>query len=468
MSRIRTALVGTIAAGVMLATYAAPASAAPVAVISTHGRNAPTYTSYPTDPTPTSKWVASAQGEYVDSTPSPKPDGDALRGRGAVQESFGVKRVRIYDVKLQEWRAGKWVTVASRSNLPDAINESSKAFVQAYTPTVKTCWWDDFVGTYRVVNEHGIRRVDNVVANRTTFSKTFKGPRLATDPTCPTGVITGGVFAPGEEHAGTSSFASSTVGYFSRINQPAQNVNITVNWGDGWAVSRVADGYEPVENTPDPNDYTRSVASLPDSALENEIEDDWNLTAETPGEWTSTITITTSTPRIVVQYEEPSKSTITDEASVDVEVHASLPEDLNTDKDPNAEGLQVDGGDLVVYELEATNNGPDEAPVALTDDSWSSRIAEVTRVGGRGSMEPYEPIEPGYNFIWPISKPLMTDEVVSLLVEVRTKSVSSTEEVKLGFRGDPVQANDPNPDNSIGSASFDILDGETVQARPSS
>jgi hypothetical protein len=37
-----------------------------VVVVTTLGRNVPTYTSYPTDPTPVSKWIASSQGEYVD------------------------------------------------------------------------------------------------------------------------------------------------------------------------------------------------------------------------------------------------------------------------------------------------------------------------------------------------------------------------------------------------------------------
>ena len=174
-ARLRALVTALIGAAVVAVTLA-PTASAQEEQPKIYGRNAPTYTSSPTDPTPVSRWVASAQGEDGRST---KGELTHLRGRAAVQEAAGkaggIRRVRIYDVKLQVLRGTSWVTVAHQPN--DRWNEASRAYVEQYTPnTVQKCWNDPaLTSTYRVVNTHGVRRVDGVIANRTTYEQELSG-----------------------------------------------------------------------------------------------------------------------------------------------------------------------------------------------------------------------------------------------------------------------------------------------------
>ena len=472
---IRRALAAVAAGAVMvLGAATAPAEAAPIVVVdAVLGRNAPTYTSYPFDPTPTSKWVASAQGEHVDDNYVTKPDPNALRGRAAVQETFGIKRVRIYDVQLQQLRGSTWVTVARQAT--DVVNEASRAYAVSYTPTVKTCWWDDFVATYRVVNQHGIRRVDGIVANRTTVSKQFKAPRLATDANCPTGVVTGQLDTPNIASEGDTTDGGTWLQYFGPNNPaPAPNLSVTVNWGDGYAVQEAPAGYFPLDDTPDPNDYRLTVASFGINDPRNELTEGWTLTAVQAGEWTSSMTITTGNPLIVTQVVETQPSTITEHFVADVELQASLPSDLNTDQDPNSPGLQVTAGDVVVYRLTVTNHGPDTSLIGIIDHGWPVFVDKVTRVWRAGSEPmPYEP-EPGQDnlFTWSIPRTAAGADPTVLYVEVHTTTkedvvaqgwaFDAPEDITPTFRASPYSADDnppedPNWSNNDASEQFRVM-----------
>ena len=45
----------------------------------------------------------------------------------------------------------------------DVINESSRAYAIAVTPERRYCVFGDANRSYRVVNSHGVRRVDGIV-----------------------------------------------------------------------------------------------------------------------------------------------------------------------------------------------------------------------------------------------------------------------------------------------------------------
>lgn len=181
MRRTAATLTAAIIAATLTLALAIPASAA-VTVIQVLGRKAVTYTSYPFDPTPTAQWVASAQGESVDTNGN--GIADSLRGRAAVLEDFGIIRARIYAVRTQALIAGVWTTV--QANETDVISEATRAYAISYTPTTRYCGTDPtLTRTYRVLNSHGIRRVDGIVANRNLYSNTFTARALATDPDCP-------------------------------------------------------------------------------------------------------------------------------------------------------------------------------------------------------------------------------------------------------------------------------------------
>jgi hypothetical protein len=183
-----------------------------------YGRNAPTYTSYPNDPTPTSKWVASAQGEGL---PDAAGEITQLRGRAAVQETFGIKRVRIYEVTLQRLVNGAWQTVAQRT--ADVVNESSRAYAVAYTPPKRLCQYGSGTRTYRVVNSHGVRRSDDVIADRVTYSKNFVSRMVEGDTGCPMGTMS--IFPNGTPpslmYRWQSARLATDLAYFSEDPTPA-------------------------------------------------------------------------------------------------------------------------------------------------------------------------------------------------------------------------------------------------------
>lgn len=176
----RILAVTAVGGALLLGLAATPATAADRAV--PYGRNAPVLIS-----PPVAKWIASSQGEGVMNA---KSEITRLRGRGAVAEKSGVKRIRIYDVKLQRYRNGAWETVAQE--LDDVTDEGQPAHAQLYTPEKRFCWSDATLKrTYRVVQRHAVRRTDNVVSStRTVSSKNFvarvwRTTPTASSPSCP-------------------------------------------------------------------------------------------------------------------------------------------------------------------------------------------------------------------------------------------------------------------------------------------
>jgi hypothetical protein len=257
-----------------------------------YGRNAPTYTSYPNDPTPTSKWVASAQG---DGGLNPKGEVTSLKGRAAVQETFGITRVRIYDVTLQRLLNGAWQTVAQRTT--DVVNESSRAYAVTYTPRVAYCRFDpSLTRTYRVVQNHGVRRVDNIVANRTTVSKTFTARALWNDPTCPKGAWNAGIFGALEQWPkGETREVSTPLQWVSDVG-PAQDVSALVQFGDGLVVEEAPAGWarlDPTPGSPLHNSFQRKVASWPANLEEEPV---WTVTADVVGSWHVAVSVHNQAP----------------------------------------------------------------------------------------------------------------------------------------------------------------------------
>jgi hypothetical protein len=249
-------------------------SSASAATIQVYGRNLLTYTSSPSDPTPTSKWTAAVQGQ---DGLNPKGEATSLQGRAAVQETFGIKRVRIYDVTLQRLVNGVWQTVAQRTQ--DVVNESARAYAVAYTPTAAYCGFDSsLTRTYRVVQHHGVRRVDDLVANRTTVSKTFTARALLNDPTCPKGAWNVGIWgAPDPWTQGETRTISTTFQWVS-TGGDAQNIDATVQFRDGLVVDQAPEGWERVDPTPGAalyNTFHRNFASWPSP---EEREDLWTVT----------------------------------------------------------------------------------------------------------------------------------------------------------------------------------------------
>lgn len=164
---------------VLLMTAQAQAS---VVVKETLGRNAPTYTSYPNDPTPTSKWIASAQGESLDTDGN--GSADSLRSRAAVFETYGIIRARIQRVETQALTFGFWSTI--QTNPTDKVSEATRAHPVQYTSPTLYCRTDPSLKSlYRSINFQAIRRDDNIVAYRTTYSHHYEARMLDIDPRCP-------------------------------------------------------------------------------------------------------------------------------------------------------------------------------------------------------------------------------------------------------------------------------------------
>ena len=182
--RRRLAVIAAVVAVTVAALSLALNSAASAAVVvtATLGRNAPTYTSPAGSPTPISKWVASAQGELLDTNGNGITD--SLRSRAAVQETFGIVRVRITRVLTQALINGTWVTV--QANEDDKVSDAARAYAVQYTAPNRLCATDPGLERiYRTVNAHAVRRVDGAVASRTTYSHQYQARGLATDPSCP-------------------------------------------------------------------------------------------------------------------------------------------------------------------------------------------------------------------------------------------------------------------------------------------
>jgi hypothetical protein len=364
-----------IAAGATMLLGAGTASAAePVRIVGTLGRNAPVYTSYPNDRTPTSKWISSAQGEVVGTPTKGEPRG--LRGRGAVQETFGVRRARIYDVKLQQLRGGVWTTVTQ--NLTDVVNEASRAYAISVTPERRYCSFEWLVPkrTYRVVQTHGVRRVDGVVANRTTTSKSFQASALDDDPECPPGAFNAHFGGPNEGVVNDQM----TVGFESNwvsLGQPVRGVVVGINFEDGLTVEPVElDGLQPNLDTDDENDYVGSFAEWPATiGIENALEATWNATAAQVGTYTAVATVSSSkTPKVHPASDTWSVTVAEAEEPPEADLSAVVNMFTDDDVDPSTSGIQVHPGDRVHYRVSVENAGPADVDELALQHHWTPSL----------------------------------------------------------------------------------------------
>jgi hypothetical protein len=251
-------MLAAVVAGGMLLLGAGIASGAEIVVVRTLGRKVVEVK------TASARWTASAQGEYVDDNYVTKPDPNALRGRAAVKEVSGVQRIRIHDVTLQQQDGGVWKTIAQRT--ADVVNERPTAYAVAYTPTVKACWSDDPVRTYRVVQNYGVRQSSGTATNRSLTSNTFQGPMLASDPACPRGLFNAWLSGPTELTLGQPQEVWYTSNFVSIDDGPVSGVTVVVNFDNSLEVEVLeADGLALNENSPDPNDYFLEGATWPSS-----------------------------------------------------------------------------------------------------------------------------------------------------------------------------------------------------------
>ena len=173
-ARLASAIVAVLCALVLGLSLAPAANAATVVL----GRRLVAYTSGP------ASWVASAQGELVDTNGN--GINDSLQGRGAVLERAGVLRGIIYSVIVQ-----RNMGTAAAPVWQNAIVQSADVFGgsyigPSYTAARRLCGTDPTLQReYRVVNNHAVRRVDGLLAARTTLSFRFTTRALADDPACP-------------------------------------------------------------------------------------------------------------------------------------------------------------------------------------------------------------------------------------------------------------------------------------------
>ena len=250
----------TLLTAALVTTIVPTAAAQEQEPIRKFGRNAPTYNSPYNAKVPTSRWVASAQGEDAYNA---KGERNSFRGRAAVQETFGIKRVRIYDVMLQRWFAGKWRTALYEPR--DKVSDIPKAYAVQYTPKEQTCWTKPtLTRLYRVINYHAIRRVDDVVTERTTYSKNFTAPALYSDPSCPkitqlVAVITGPDFISQGEHGNFFVVNLTTEGLDGKLPEGVYNTTAKVVFSEHLVVLTVPDNCRRVEDT---NAFTCSTGDF--------------------------------------------------------------------------------------------------------------------------------------------------------------------------------------------------------------
>jgi hypothetical protein len=175
---IITAIVLALAVTPLLAAnaHAVPPSPNHV-VIQTLGRRVVAYNHYG-DPN-RGHVTASAQGELVDTNGNGLAN--ALRGRGALLESHGVERFRMYSIELQVFFAETWRTVAIDDQ--DVVSTGQPAYLVNYTPVPGYCP-QNIVLTYRVVHRDAIRWIDGTLGTRTTVSDQFQARAVANTQVC--------------------------------------------------------------------------------------------------------------------------------------------------------------------------------------------------------------------------------------------------------------------------------------------
>lgn len=357
---------------------ALPASAAP-APTQVLGRRAVTYTSYPTDPTPTSKWVSSSQGQFVDTNGNGIRD--SLQGRGADLETYGIIRYREDYVRLRVLRGGVWVTRLARET--DVVREQPTAYATILTPTALVCRTDpSLTDTYSVVHSVLFRRSDEVVGRRTLVSNTFTARLLASDPACPETpppppaasadleVTVPTINPPSPLH--NESFTAA-VRVVNNGPSPAAGVAVTIDTDDRIA-GRTADipggTCTNTDLNPDPAAVNEGIVCTLGTLDSGEVAlISVHGTATTPGTYTVTAT-TTSTS----SYAD------TDTTTVSFVVRATA--DLALDKALASADTTPASGSTVSYTLTVHNAGLDTATSTTVVDDWPGPLGAVTVAPG--------------------------------------------------------------------------------------
>jgi hypothetical protein len=438
--RVRGRLAAVVVvSGLLLSLGAGSASAAdPVRIVGVLGRNVPTYTSGP------SKWAASAQGEVIGTPTKGEPRG--LRGRAAVQESgtLGIKRVRIYDVKLQQLRGTTWVAVAQ--NLTDAVSDAPTAYAISVTPERRYCVFSDAKRSYRVVNNHAIRRSDDVVVGKVTYSKTFTAPILDDDPACPLGGFNAVVSGNFDTWLQDQSRPIRT--HLSLITQRdsvrVDNVSARVTFTPGLRVTAVPAGFR-ADDTTQANDYVLGPESWQTAGQFAERAFDWTVRADEADDHQITATVTA--PRVVTGSDAVPFSV---RLSADVSVTVDLPTDgpYNQDVWPDYPGLQLTPGDTVVYRYVVKNVGPHTASDVKLYDSWDDRLGEVEAAwyAPSGDPAPCQP-HPDYTFVCDLGS-MVANETQAIYVKTHIDP-----DANLGGVGDNAYVEhttyDPDTQNNI-------------------
>jgi hypothetical protein len=368
-----------VAAGAVMVLGAGTAQAGPRppltgTVKQVLGRQVATYTSTPTDPTPVSKWVASAQGETVDVDNDGVADG--LRGRAAVQESFGVRRARIYATKtrIDARIGGVWRTVdTSRA---DVVNEAPRAYAVAYTFGQYFCAGNPD-RTYRVVDSHAVRRDDGVVAYRTTVSTAFVAPMLLSDPECKWAELSATVWGPTELARGEKATYTATFEARGYADGTMENTAKRVNPSDDLIIDRIdSPYYHPDDTTPDPNDW------VDDNATWDYVNGSEDIGIEviggTAGPQTIEGSYTSTSPWARAGSDTLAVEVLPREGTfVDLEVIKNLHWEEADDVDPSTGDLDLHPGDPVTYRFDLRNDGPDTARSAYVWDAWPAALEET-------------------------------------------------------------------------------------------
>ena len=176
----RTIITALLAALTLAPTLVAPAAAEPPDpnhhVIDVVGRRLVAYAPFGNQEL--ARALASSQGELVDTNNNGLAN--AIRGRCALLEDFGVDAFRMYSCNLQRVRADTWFTVARDVN--DVVAPSR---IVNYTPSAGYCVGNRTILQYRVLHTEAIVWSEFGVGTRSTPSHTFEARMTAGDPDCP-------------------------------------------------------------------------------------------------------------------------------------------------------------------------------------------------------------------------------------------------------------------------------------------
>jgi hypothetical protein len=423
---------------------ALPASAAP-APPQVLGRRAVTYTSYPNDPTPTSKWVSSSQGEFIDTNANGIRD--SLRGRGADLETYGIIRFREDYVRLQVNRSGSWVTRLARET--DVVTAQARAYGIIRTPSALVCRTDPtLTDTYRVVHSVLFRRSDNVVGRRTLPSATFTARLLASDPRCPE--------TPPPPPPPPTTAADLDVAVTDSPDPVQHNQRLTYtvvarNTGDATASGArlVIDTDErlstyTLESVPagttcaittdiDPGTPELDEGVICDigalSAGESAMIRVSGVATEVASDY-DTIAVLTSTTAGVTDAEDTEITNVV--ASADLELIKTAAATASTTDDPN----------LYEFSFRTVNHGPDDNPAFTVTDEWPTSLDDPTVVPAGCTFD-----DPNDRLICAGAGPADTESVTFTVTAPVLASGSNTATT------DSDRA-DPDPANNTDSASY--------------